>query len=151
MKVKPSLLFVHMQKVYDELHKQAVHGHFEGSKVEAFDATGINRNNYTPVYRCLEQLGCIKTIQRGNGRRPSILELDHPPKLEALANIYEKKLTPMPTVGKLTKDVEALQRRIPNIDLAHYLTSLDKRLTELEATVSQHESTLDFLTPREEE
>ena len=132
-------LYEHMNKMYLYLDDNATENVFEGSKVEAFRALKISQAYYTPVFDSLTELGCIEQVQRGNSGRPSRIVLHKPPDLDEFNERYTKLLTTPKPHDTLQQQIDDVRRRLPDIDLNSYIVSLDNRLTDIEARLSEVE------------
>jgi hypothetical protein len=125
--------------LYKELETRADGNAFVGKKVEAFIATGLPQSRYSRLFYLLTETGCIVQVQRGNSLVPTVITLVHPPDPAAIEGAYVKRksLTTSTVPANIVQRVEAIEGRLPNIDLNSYIQSLDKRLEAIEARLDE--------------
>lgn len=140
------MIFTHMGTVYNELASRSERLDkgdilkFEGSKVEAFRATGISQGYYTEVFDSLTEMGCIEQIRRGAGHQATVIYLHHEPEYDQYMSIYTKRLTKRSPLDTIQQRISDMEGRMPGIDLDGFILSLDLRLAEIEARLDKIES-----------
>lgn len=128
-----------LQVLYKELEVNAVDGVFTGSAVELYHGATIPKAYYSQLFYYLREMGCIEQVQRGARGRPSIIRVIKPPTADDVARQYvpsryrrDINLTKGKSIATLQEQVDAIQRRLPDIDLITWITSVEARLKQLE-------------------
>ena len=114
---------------------------FEGSLVAVFRSLGISQSYYTPLFRTLKELGCIESLiaARGGGRKQSQVLLHYPPDPDDFAAAWATHLTKTKAspIMELQLQINLIERRLPDIDLAEWILSIEQRLHSLEDTLRE--------------
>lgn len=131
-------LFQHLTNLYNHLANESVNDVWTGSQRDAFDKTLGLSSAYNPIlYRALREMGCIEVVQRGHGRKPTILKLLRNPQItefdewKQTAKV-ERPLTSRTSVSTIEQRLNLLEKRLPNIDLASWVIGVEGRLARLE-------------------
>ena len=75
-------LFQHLTALYNVLANESANDVWTGSQRKAFDKLGLSLAMNPILYRALREMECIELVERGAGRRPTILKLVRPPQIE---------------------------------------------------------------------
>ena len=126
-------LFQHTLALYEKMVSESNNGEWTGSLVGVFRSLGISQSYYSPIYKALKEIGSIEVVHsgRGGGAR-SRVKLHKPPTLDEFTAIYKSPLTSNTRYDTLERRIETLEGRMPDIDLASYIVSLEERLQTLE-------------------
>ena len=137
-------LFQHLTDLYnylvDESYVDDATGAdrtYSGSQRRTFDRLGLS-HAYNPIlYRALREMGCIEVVQRGHGRKPTILKLLRNPQITEFdewkqTEKVERPLTSRTSVSTIEQRLNLLEKRLPNIDLASWVIGVEGRLARLE-------------------
>lgn len=121
-------------KLYNVVDANAKDGTFEGSKTRLYEETRLSMKHYPRLWKLLEEMGCIQQLQRGTAQSPTIIKVVHPPTPQDFERVDGSVvgLTPPDSLDTLRKKVATLEERIPPINLARTLVSLDDRIAQIE-------------------
>ncbi len=127
-------MFDNAAKLYEYLSVNAdKDGVYKGTKTGAYSALGLSQNHYTPLYSALEEMGCIESIHVGGRGRRIHLRLVKEPTLEEFSRVWlEKDLTKRVAAATLLSRVEAVERRLPDLNLTDALLNFELRIKKLE-------------------
>ena len=135
-----STMLDHVVKLYEYMSEHSVDGVYLGTKTEAYRAVGLSQTYYTPLWAALQDMGSIELLMvGGRGRRTHIRLLKHPEPDDFAAVWSRRDLTSHRSVGKLQEDVEAINRRLPAVDLASIVVNFETRIARLEKALDNLE------------
>lgn len=135
-----SKLFDHALKLYHLLETAAEDGVFTGNQRTVFLQLGLSPAYNSILYGMLRDMGCIETVQRGAGNRPSVLNLVRPPQFTQFQAVRERenRLTPRVNLRTLENRLYALEQRLPEgVDLAAWIIGIERRLAAVEAASTE--------------
>ncbi len=131
---EPPRMYQHALKLYNQLQANSEDGIFEGSLVAAFRAIEVSQSYYSTLYGVLKEMGCIEVLYSGRGGGAmSRVELHHAPELDKFVETYQSRLTNDTPHARLTRRIETIEGRLPNIDLHSYISETERRLEALES------------------
>jgi hypothetical protein len=133
--------FEHLTTLYTLLSEQATDNVFIGSitnVVQSMNISGVYKSRLPGI---LVSMGCITRVRKGVGIRPGEIVLNHLPDLETYTYTYKRKrLTSSKNLDTLRGAVEATNRRLPNVDLARWITSVEQQLAEMRQRLDELET-----------
>jgi hypothetical protein len=105
---------------------------YRGSVVNLFKNLSIGFSYYTPVFRLLEDSGCVTKLQQGARGVDTIYVLHRPPTEEdEPVESSSRPLTRPTEFDTLTQRVENLERRLGGIDIVRALAELQESVDRL--------------------
>ena len=130
-------LFQHLTALYNVLANESANDVWTGSQRKAFDKLGLSLAMNPILYRALREMECIELVERGAGRRPTILKLVRPPQIERFVEWNRSQqtgrpLTPRTTLSTIEQRLAQLERRLPSIDLIAWVAGIEGRLADIE-------------------
>lgn len=128
-----STMYDHAVKLYNYLDEHSIDGVYSGKKTDAWSNVGISQTYYSPLWTALEEMGSIETVEIGGRGRRVQLKLLQPPDGERFSEVWRlRNLTKQANVAKLQRDVDALLKLKPNVNVESALGDLALRVSKLE-------------------
>ena len=133
-------LFSHCETIYTDLQnhseQEEIDGQnvllFRGSKSAIFNDSGISKSYYSSVYKLLEDMGCIITLQNGTRNVSSVIILLRPPTMGELPADLTGLAAPARVVAQRISDVET---QLGGINVPIVLADLKKLVDKMEVVV----------------
>ncbi len=131
-------LFQHLTDLYNYLNEEGEEGTYSGSQRRTFEKLKLSPA-YNPIlYRALREMGCIEVVQRGHGRKPTILKLVRNPQIAQFREwnqtaMVDRPLTARVSLSTIEQRLNLLERRLPTIDLVAWVIGIEGRLADIES------------------
>lgn len=131
-------MYEHAVDLYKEMEKTAKNGLYTGTKTGAYRAVGISQTYYTPLFRALEEMGSISVEYVGGRGKRVHIHLNKRPDAAEFAEAWRlESLTKGKSRATLESDVEAIRRRLPDIDIGAALLNIEGRLKYVEEALDK--------------
>jgi hypothetical protein len=139
-------------RFYDLMHQQAQWQDYKGedkliyrgSVTTIFNSLGVSQSNYSEIVTLLFRMGCLIYLEKGAGKRVSIVEVVKRPELQDWLSKRMfwlgrgKDLTRRSAVAKLEQRLnEVVNHQLGGMNIAEALADIEQRLSSIEMQVQE--------------